>query len=328
MNIDLQNLNEQLKELQPPQLRDRLIFEAVEMNGRGQREVAAEHGVSQPRVAQIVVEVGEWLARVLPQGMKEIATPGRLALGTFLAEARLTHLQQVVMAAWEGSCADRVTRKEGLLKNGRGNWWETITVPQSGKVGFLSAALRLALAQARLAGVDTSGRTQRQAAEKSLIAQTEKSAASEKTDSPEDERLSLDTRRSWTLEQEHDELVNRLIKDFRADPEFPPVTDVEMRVLCEKIWEEEFQAGAEEFHRTKYTQAEPASGPHKLGGEAASELTLVSGDREAGMPRSSTRDASPSPLPRGKGRRLRREWEKRRSRAERRREFLAPLAAG
>ena len=29
MSIDLQNLNEQLRELQPPSARDRLIFEAV-----------------------------------------------------------------------------------------------------------------------------------------------------------------------------------------------------------------------------------------------------------------------------------------------------------
>ena len=65
MSIDLQNLNEQVRELQPPSARDRLIFEAVVVKGRGQEEVAAEQGISQPRVSQIVEEVGEWLSRAV-----------------------------------------------------------------------------------------------------------------------------------------------------------------------------------------------------------------------------------------------------------------------
>ena len=102
-----------------------------------------------------------------------------------------------------------------------------------------------------------------------------------------------------------------------------------MRVLCEKIWEEEFQTGAEEFHRSKYTPAEPASGQCKLAGDAASELTVVPQNQEAYASRSPRRkDPHPSTLPKGEGSKLRREWEKRRSRSERRREFLAPLAAG
>ena len=50
-------------------MRDRLIFEAVVVENRPQTEVAAEMGISQPRVSQIVVEVGKWLERVLPQTM-------------------------------------------------------------------------------------------------------------------------------------------------------------------------------------------------------------------------------------------------------------------
>ena len=70
MTVDLHVLCEQFRELKPPQHRDRLIFEAVAVKQRSQTEVAREHGISQPRVAQIVVEVGRWVARVRPARLR------------------------------------------------------------------------------------------------------------------------------------------------------------------------------------------------------------------------------------------------------------------
>ena len=86
MSLDLQNLNAELRELDPPQLRDRLIYEAVVLKNRGQCAVAAEHGISQPRVSQIVGEVGEWLDRVLPGTRRYEQEGGRVAVGTFVVE--------------------------------------------------------------------------------------------------------------------------------------------------------------------------------------------------------------------------------------------------
>jgi hypothetical protein len=51
MTCDLQSLNWELANLKPPVPRDRLIFEAVLVQGRAQLEVAQEHGISQPRVS-------------------------------------------------------------------------------------------------------------------------------------------------------------------------------------------------------------------------------------------------------------------------------------
>src|SRR4051812_26913086 len=163
MSIDLQNLNEQLRQLQPPQLRDRLIFEAVVVKGRGQGEVAAEHGISQPRVSQIVAEVGEWLDRALPQAGQHKSTSEEMAVGVYVFEAQIDFLLQQTLHDLEESRKDQVTTKAGT--RGVVNWTETKTVGrQIAKAGLINAAHRLAQAKAKLAGVDVTGRAQREAA--------------------------------------------------------------------------------------------------------------------------------------------------------------------
>ena len=123
MSLDLQFLNDQLRELKPPQLRDRLIFEAVVVRQRGQCEVAAEHGVSQPRVSQIVVEVGEWLDRSLPRVRQNESTGGEMAVGKFVVEAQIDFLLQQTMHDLEESRKDKVTKKAGT--RGVVNWTRT-----------------------------------------------------------------------------------------------------------------------------------------------------------------------------------------------------------
>ncbi|MBC7854172.1 MAG: hypothetical protein IAF94_12125 [Pirellulaceae bacterium] len=163
MSLDLQYLNEQLRELKPPQLRDRLIFEAVVVRQRGQCEVAAEHGISQPRVSQIVVEVGEWLDRSLPGARRYEQGGGGMAVGTFVVESQIDFLLQQTMELWEAGRQDKVIKKSG--KGGVEQWEETTTMSnQCAKVGLLNTALRLAQAKAKLAGVDVTGRTQREMA--------------------------------------------------------------------------------------------------------------------------------------------------------------------
>src|SRR6185369_12998367 len=88
--------------------------------------------------------------------------------------------------------------------------------------------------------------------EKSLIDETENSAATAPADSSQDECLSLDTRFHWTLEEEREATVNGLMKTLREDPDPVTVSDEELRKGCELIWETEFRAAGEEFHRMKH----------------------------------------------------------------------------
>jgi hypothetical protein len=394
MTVDLQVLCEQFRELKPPQLRDRQIFEAVAVKQRSQTEVAREHGISQPRVAQILVEVGAWVARVVPQALDQLTQEERLGLATFLVESQLRYWQDLATAAWTKGGDEKVVRKVIPQKDGSIIHEETV-IPQGRKIGLLSASMRLALALARLAGVDTSGRTQRMAAmaeaaarranganvgrpsqavpnveaqaedglgspsyeagaeaEKELIGQTGNSAATEPAGSSQDECLSLDTRFHWTLEEEREAGVKRLMKVLREDEEEPvTVSDEELRGACEQLWENEFRAEAEKFHRMKHhwyphlvgsaPRSEPPAGrtataPPLSEPQATSDtrpLAIHEPLEQIGVP-----DSHPGPptqpmenissrLPRGERRRLRREWERRRAQANRR-QFFAPIAAG
>ena len=77
---------------------------------------------------------------------------------------RLEHQQQEVMAEWRRSKLDKVQAKERRDNAGVLLWTERTTSQQFGKVGCLTHAMRLCLAEARLAGVDVTGRTKRLAA--------------------------------------------------------------------------------------------------------------------------------------------------------------------
>jgi hypothetical protein len=374
MTVDLHALCEQFRELKPPQLRDRLIFEAVAVKQRSQTEVAREHGISQPRVAQIVVEVGRWVARVVPQAHDQLSQEERLGLASFLVESQLRYWQDLVTTAWTTSGEAKVVLKETPRKDGS-IVREQTAIPQGRKIGFLNAGMRLALALARLSGVDTSGRTQRMAAmaeaaarkadlrqppfesvsnaeahaadgtgvpsydtKKSLIDETGNSEAPAPADSSQDECLSLDTRFHWTLKEEREASVNRLMKVFREDEEPVTVSDEVLRGTCERIWEENFRAEAEEFHRMKHLwfphlvgSAAPSEPPAAVsppqGEPAAAPATKSLAIHEPLEQLPTQKTNVPSRLSRGERRRLRREWERRRLEASRR-QFLQPLAVG
>src|SRR6185436_15302060 len=137
MTVDLQVLCEQFRELKPPQLRDRQIFEAVAVKQRSQTEVAREHGISQPRVAQILVEVGAWVARVVPQALDQLTQEERLGLATFLVESQLRYWQDLVTAAWTKGEDAKVVRKDIPQKDGS-IIREEMVIPQGRKVGLLN----------------------------------------------------------------------------------------------------------------------------------------------------------------------------------------------
>ena len=352
MSIDLQNLNEQVRELQPPSARDRLIFEAVVVRGRGQCEVAAEQGISQPRVSQIVAEVGEWLNRALPQGRQCESPAGEMAVAAYVVEAQIDFLFQRTMHDIRESRKEKVTEKAGT--RGTVQWTEVKTEKRPiVKVGLLNAALRLSQAKAKLAGVDVTGRTQREAAiaeerqrreamargqetgdkgqdtrdiettetatqqvKKPLIKKNEKSEVAVETVQPQVEAAHEDKLRGEKEELIKNSACKQLINHLRHDPECAGWTDEQFREHAQLIWDTQEEDAAVAAKLAWSQRADPHPGPLPRGeGEG-------SGDFPKG-------DILPVSAGTTKGQQeSRRRRNKRHSPQERRREFLAPLAVG
>ena len=345
MSIDLQNLNEQVRELQPPSARDRLIFEAVVVKGRGQAEVAAEQGISQPRVSQIVAEVGEWLSRALPQAQQNERTAGEMAVGMYVARAQIDFLLQRTLHDIEESRKEKVTEKAGT--RGVVNWTETKTEKRPiVKVGLLNVALRLAQAKAKLAGVDITGRTQREAAiaeerqrreamarrqeagsrrheesgaegrteraerqtKKPLMKKNEKSGLAAGVVQPQVEAAHEDKLRGEKEEFIKNTACKQLINHLREDPRYAGWTDKQLREYAQFVWD---------------------SGPP--GGDAAMAAELASSQAASPHPGAPSR-GDILPVSGGTTKRhhhkSRHSRDERQSPQERRRKFLAPLAVG
>ena len=147
-----------------PSLRNREVFRQVKGVGHSQDEVAAEFRLSQPRVTQICEQVRDWISQVTLGEELGLAPAEALLYAERLLEGRLEFQRQEVMAEWRRSKLDKVQLKERWDKAGELLWTEKTTSTQPGKVGCLSHALRLCLSEARLAGVDVTGRTKRLAA--------------------------------------------------------------------------------------------------------------------------------------------------------------------
>lgn len=331
MSIDLQNLNQQLRELQPPSARDRLIFEAVVVKGRGQGEVASEQGISQPRVSQIVAEVGEWLDRALPRARQQESSAGELAVGQYVAEAQINFLLEQTMQFIAESKQDRVTEKAGM--RGEERWLETkIQIRPLVPVGLLNMALRLSQAKAKLAGVDVSGKTQREAVlaeirgqrevvrgresgvrgkgeakvEKPLITKIQKSAAA-----AENVSLQVEAVQEDKLLRERDEFVKnrackQLINHLRRDPDCAGWTEEQFQKHAQFLWDLEAQ---EKSTAARELGTPPESGPLLSIHIPQEMLPAAAGKTQ-------------------KRQESRRKGKERSSAEERRREFLAPLAVG
>lgn len=331
MSIDRQNLNEQVRDLQPPSARDRQIFEAVVVQQRGQCEVAAEQGISQPRISQIVAAVGAWLNRALPRGRQNEDAAGEMAVASYVVEAQLDFLLQQTMQDIAESRKEKVTEKAGM--RGEMRWTETKTVKRPiVPVGLLNMAARLSLAKAKLAGVDVSGRTQREAVlaevrgqgtvvrgqgagvsegskagvEKPLMRKSERFVAATEVVEPQVEAGQEDK-----LLRERDEFVKnrtceQLINHLRLDPDCAGWTDEQFQMHAQFIWDLE---AAERKTTARELGTPPKGGP---------VLSV---------------HAPPVNLPAAAGKTKKRQnsrskGENRSSAEERRRDFLAPLAAG
>jgi hypothetical protein len=353
MYVDLQNLNEQLRELQPPSARDRLIFEAVVVKGRGQCEVAAEQRISQPRVSQIVAEVGAWLDRALPRVRQNESTSGEMAVGMYVVEAQIDFLLQQTMRNLRESKKDKVTEKAGT--RGVVNWTETKTEGrQIAKVGLINMALRLSLAKAKLAGVDVTGRTQREAAlaeerqrreamgqetgdsgqetesrrqkaekpaerqvKRSLIKKSGKDAVAAEIVQPQVQAGQEDKASFGTEEYIKNEVCKQLIKELRGDPGCAGWTDEQFQEYAQRVWNARPREGGEAM------AFELASSP-----AADPQVSPLSKQERDSLPGGETIKFSDFPQGGSRQRERPRGRDKLHSPQERRREFLAPLAIG
>jgi hypothetical protein len=105
--------------------------------------------------------VRDWLSQVTLGEELGLAPAEALLYAERLLEMRLEDQRQEVMAEYRRSKLDKVQLKERRDSAGVLLWTEKTTSTQTGKVGCLSHALRVCLAEARLAGVDVTGRTKR-----------------------------------------------------------------------------------------------------------------------------------------------------------------------
>lgn len=134
---------------QIPSQRNRDVFAAVAM-GKSHAEAAAQFGLTQPRVTQIVRQVREWSAQVAGGELGEFNEVQLLRLAEETLRVQLDGWMRMAMQQWYKSCC------EGI-----------------GRVTYLNAASRLSSNLARLAGVDVTGKTARLKAEQQARAEYE-----------------------------------------------------------------------------------------------------------------------------------------------------------
>ena len=329
MTCDLQSLNLELSDLKPPIPRDRLIFEEVLVQGRGQQEVAQEHGISQPRVSKILGEVGTWLCRVLPESVAEERPEGKVALGFWLVQARLEFLYHKSLEAFEASGENKVVVKQG--KRGDVPWEETSSTTQNRKAGFINSALRAVMASSRLctAAAKSSGNVRRESAGMNLpnpvmsqAAKTEELVPSELSQTQAAQDL---TDADGQSPEDRETMLQTVIKLLRESPQRADWTAVDFRDAAERRLAILGAAHKEQRQKEVAIAAQESAASAVLPIPDAVEPIV-----ETAEPQPSPRQHEPASLSLAAARieKLRREREKRKRPDQRRREFFAPLAVG
>jgi hypothetical protein len=167
---------------QIPSQRNRDVFAAVAM-GKSHAEAADQFGLTQPRVTQIVRQVREWSMQAAGGELGEFNEVQRLRLAEETLRIQLDSAMRMAMQEW------RKSRREGL-----------------GRATYLTTAMRLASNQARLSGVDVTGKTARIKAEQQAREEAElrRAQAAEKL--------------LWEAEQKSAEAVEREHENAAATP--------------------------------------------------------------------------------------------------------------
>ena len=134
-----------------PTDRDFEIYEQAVFAGMPQRVVAKKHGISQPRVHQILREMAAWMADNTPAFAAGLTPEQKLRLVHYNVAQQLEHQRCILMEAWETSRTGTETiSRTTIVDNVRRT--TAYNRPRSGKASFLNAAARVSLAIAKLAG--------------------------------------------------------------------------------------------------------------------------------------------------------------------------------
>ena len=146
----------EVRRLDPPEARDREVFEAVVGRGRPQDEVARQFGVSQPRVSQIVAHVKAWLAAATDEEAGELPPEQQLRYGQRIVRMRLDGLLSITMDSFRESKGLVPGHKKRDGESGR--VVEDTLTASFGDVKYLTHYRHVALAIARLDGVNVAPR--------------------------------------------------------------------------------------------------------------------------------------------------------------------------
>ncbi|MBC7857133.1 MAG: hypothetical protein IAF94_27190 [Pirellulaceae bacterium] len=104
--------------LRVPSGRDLEIYQEVVSGGMTQRRAAKKHGISQPRVHQIVQEMTPWMADNTPELPVGLAPPQLLRLAYHTRAIQLRHLFETLMAAWEESQVKQPDIRTSIAQGG------------------------------------------------------------------------------------------------------------------------------------------------------------------------------------------------------------------
>src|SRR5215203_3504169 len=86
----------------PPSERDFEVFFKVAFYSVSTREAAEFHNISQTRVRQLVILVGDWVAENLPE-LSEADLQKQVRLAQHIAANRLEHQHEVAMNHWNAT---------------------------------------------------------------------------------------------------------------------------------------------------------------------------------------------------------------------------------
>jgi hypothetical protein len=133
-----------------PTPRDLEIYDQVVVARMSQREVAEIHGISQPRVHQVLREMAAWVADNTPGFAAGLSPEQRLRLVHYNVTRQLEHHQECLMEAWRESIGDEVIRRTS--KEGGVARTHEVHRRTNGNPRYLREASRLSLQMLKAGG--------------------------------------------------------------------------------------------------------------------------------------------------------------------------------
>ena len=158
MSDSMLDVAAEIERLDPPSFRDREIFDAVVTRKEPQEAVAQKHELSQARVSQIVAAVRDWLSLATDNAAGQLPQEQQLRYGQRVVRLRLEAMYGMSMDCFresKGMVPSRTTRDSGF---------DHVTIETHktsfGDVRYLTNSRNIALAIAKLDGVNTSPRAE------------------------------------------------------------------------------------------------------------------------------------------------------------------------